>query len=188
MNRNKQEDINILRRYFKDDLDWEALTDHQRDKAQQIRSAYTWLLEAWAQADIVKELEKDFDVSTTTAYRVIRNTEIIFGSLRRANKDILRQIAISAAKEALYLAKKAKDYKAIAGATKLLSDVGGLNTEDPDMPDFEKLQPSLIVTVLPEGMEAQLQRMLGGGAIDFNNFLPPITPHEDVTNDTGTTD
>lgn len=184
MNRNKKEDIQVLRAYFKDEKTWKDMTEHQQHKVQLIRATYAWLLDAWDQASIVDFLHKEHKVSKTTAYRIIRDTEILFGSLRRSNKEILRQIAIAAAKKALRIAMKEGDAKMIDRATNTLANVGGLHNEDPDMPDFEKLQPSLIVTVLPEGMEQQLQQLLQGGLLDFNKFLPNQTidiPHEEIT-------
>ena len=51
--------------------------------------------------------------------------------------------------------------------------------DDPgETPDFDKIQPSLIVTALPEGMEQQIIHLLSQGHVNLNKA--PVLEVEDI--------
>jgi hypothetical protein len=159
------------------------LTDHQKEKVRQVRAAYGLMLEVRSKFYIVGALIKEFQISQVSAYRIIKNTELLFGDLGKSNKEIKRQIAEEMAKEAYRIAKYKGETKEMISAARAYNEASGITRDDPEVIDFDKIQPSLIVMVLPEGMEQQLQQLLSAGLVNLNKFLPEETidiEHEEL--------
>lgn len=153
---------------FEGKIDEEQLTDTQMQYLRAVRMAYGMILDARSKMYTVGSLIRMFDISQATAYRVIKDTEKLFGEIAQVDKQISRQVAIEMAKRAYNMAFKREDTKGMVSATKAYIQAAGLLLDDSELPDLEKLQPSLVITVLPQGMEDSIQRMLQGGAVDLN--------------------
>lgn len=187
--RNKITDLQVIREYFNLEREEATLTAHQKDKLHRIRAAYGLLLGAHSNFFIVGTLMRTFKISQAQAYREIRDAETLFGA-KKANKQIKRQIAEEMAKEAYRLAKAKGDQKTMVSAVRAYNEATGINIEDPDLPEFEKIQPSLIVTVLPEGVEKGILNLLEGGVVNLNKM--PVEAqdieHEEISSQSGRAD
>jgi hypothetical protein len=65
-------------------------------------------------------------------------------------------------------------------ATKAFTEANGINNEDPDLPEFDKMEPGTIISVLPEGAEGLLQRLLAAGGVIDQTELPELEPEPQV--------
>jgi hypothetical protein len=156
------------------------LTDFQKEYLLQVRSAYSMILAVRSKKYIVSALIMQFKISLDKAYRIIRECSEIFADVGKVDKEIHRHTAIEMAKQSYRKAKKAGSTRDMVSATTALIKAAGLDREDADLPDFEKLNPSLIINVLPEGMEDQIQQLLSGGAVNLNNIPAESIPYEEV--------
>ncbi|MEL7118627.1 MAG: hypothetical protein AAFO07_04280 [Bacteroidota bacterium] len=130
---------------------------------------------------IVGCLMKDFGLSQASAYRINRESKLVFADMVQINKAIERNLAVEMAKENYRIAKLRHSLKEMNRATMALIKAAGLDREDPDIPDFEKIQPSIIIASLPEDMEDAILSTLKQGAIDLNQLPKTIDiTHEEV--------
>jgi len=180
--------FDAIQEHLNGERDEYMLTEKQVEYFRQLRSAYAMLLDLHPKAKIAKRLMANFDISQQVAYKVIRETETLFGSIQKVNKEFLRVQAIEMAKKAYRRAQKLDKPKEMIAATIAFVKAAGLDVNDPDLPDFEKLQPNLVVTVLPEGMEQDIRRMLQSGAVNLNKapIISESIDYEEVKeNDAG---
>lgn len=158
----------VVLEMFRGERDELELTDGQYNYLRMLRACYGMLLDVRSKMYIVGRLIETFDISQRHAYNILRDTEQLFGQVHKVDKEINRHISIEMAKETYRLARDEGDLKSMNAANRALIEAAGLNNEDPDLPDFAKLQPSLNIMVLPEGMEQDIQRMLGAGVVNLN--------------------
>lgn len=167
--RDRKSNYEVMVELFEGKIDEEQLTDLQMQYLRAVRMAWGMILDVRSKKYTVGSLIQMFDISQATAYRVIKDAEKLFGEVAKVDKQIARQVAIEMAKTAYNIAFKRGDTKSMVSATKAYIQAAGLMLDDAEMPDLEKLQPSLVITVLPEGMEENIQKMLSAGAIDLNH-------------------
>lgn len=128
---------------------------------------------------------KGTEVSVATAYRDLANAERLFVPLKKYSKEFLRLILIESAlrdiKKAEQLAAKTKDPKLWAEIMKTkdkaelrIIKASGLDVDDPNLPDFSKLQFSQINIDIDPSMKTMFQTLLKNGTVDvtqlFNTF------------------
>lgn len=181
--RNKLSDVEVLRQYYHGERQASDLTEHQKEKRKRIDSCYHLLLDAQTSSTIVEMLVEEFGLSKVQAYRDITDTEVIWGPMRKGNKEMKRQIAENMALEAFRRAKQTKDSKAMTAAAKAYTDASGVNQFDPELPDFGKMEANLVIMVVAPEVKLALDQMLAGGAVNLNNYPEPITEdidHEEV--------
>lgn len=157
-----------------------SLTEFQLEYLEQVRSAYSMILAVRSKKYIVNALQTQFEVSIDKAYRIVRECSEIFADVAKVDKEIYRHTAIEMAKKAYRVAKKAGKARDMVSATTALIKAAGLDQEDADLPDFEKLNPSLIINVLPEGMEDQILDVLRTGVVNLNEAKTEDIPYEEV--------
>lgn len=161
MTRNKPTDYQVLNDYFLGDIAEEDLTYHQVDRLERINHCYRMLNKMRPAIEIVKKLIKTHEVSQSTAWRDLRLTQQIFGDLRQPNKSFKRSIAEKMALDTYRMAEAKGDLRGMAAATKNYIDATGANIEDPEMPDFEKLNPNVYAIVIAPEAEQMMNAMLG---------------------------
>jgi len=174
--RDKLSNDQVLEQLFNGEIEEADLTSAQGEHYERVKACYALLLKGRTHRDIHKKLGKMFNISYHTIYRLIKSTEMLFGA-QRINKEIKRHIAANMALQAFNLAVKQKDNAGMSRAVGAYIKATGLENEDPDLPDFEKLQPSLILTVLPDHAQKALLTMLKGGVVDLNT-MPDIQDAE----------
>lgn len=175
--RDKASDAEVLGRLVMGELEESELTAHQKEKLREVRMAHAMLLDAMPNHVVSAKLVSQLKVSETKAWRVIKLTEQLFGSNRKANKDFKRQISENMALETYRMAKKAGNLVAMTAANARYNDANGLKIEDPDLPDFEKLQPSLNIIVINPDIESRVLELLSQGPLD----LAELRKHKEQT-------
>lgn len=170
--------------YYRGQIEEKEMTENERKYLFAMRCAYGMLIEALPNPQIVGALIKDHKFSQASAYRLIASAQQVYGNLKQADKDFARFQAIEMAKYAWSLAKRREDMKGLNQALKNFILATGIDKLDPDLPDFEKLAPSINVLQLPEGLEESVMALLKQGAVNLNSTTIEI-PYEDVTNQPG---
>ena len=178
--------------------DLEAIVEYYRGErsdltvtqmARKRRMAAIWAMqtEGHTKKHIVGVIRKEFKVSEDTVYRDCREAVKIYGEVSKADKEGQRYIIGEMAREAYRIAAAAKDVKGMNSAINNLTKIFGLDREDPDTPDFTKLEPSVIVTTVSSDLEEYARQMLKGGLIDLNK-IPNIEEIEYETISEGTSE
>lgn len=183
--RDKPTDEQVILEYYSGERLEASMTEHQQEKLRRIRLCVSMLLDAQPHFMIIGKMMKVCDISQGTAYRDLNLTRRLFGKILKSEKEMWRAMAVEMALSDRQAAIKVGDLKARNAATKNFITASGIENEDPDLPDFKKLQPSIIITLLPPGMDSKIDTLLQGGAINLNEFPATIdTEYEEV--DSGT--
>ena len=176
---NNQSYLERILRMFRGEIEEEDLRQDEKKYLFAVRTVYGMLLECHPTPQIIGTLIRAHGYKQRQCYNIVSDTQKIFGQIQQADKDFSRMQAIEMAKYAWSLAKRREDIKGLNGAIKNFITATGLDKIDPEMPDFEKLAPSLNVLMLPEGMEDQVLNMLKKGVVDLNTIAETIS-YEDV--------
>jgi len=105
----------------------------------------------------------------------------LFGDVQKAQKEGIRWIVYEYAVKVYQKAAAAGDMAAMNKAVSQMVKVMGLDRDDPEVPDMEKMKPSLVVLGLPEEQISQMQLLLDGGTVNFSKAQPePQTIDADV--------
>lgn len=135
--------------------------------------------------------------SDTMAYRAIKEAETSFAPITKYNKELQRSAIIEHCLKdideadglaKIALAKKDYDLYKLAKslkekAMKIWADASGVKTEDPDMPDFSKMEANIYNIHLDNFTLNQMNlRMAGkqevGGLIDLDEFSQALPAHK----------
>lgn len=148
---------------------------------RKIRACYGLMLEWFSKNYIMGALITQFSISQSQAYRLYNDTEEIFGSQYKASKEFKRHMAEEMAKEVYRRAKQLGKLSSMIDALHAFIRATGVEKEDPDLPDFSKLEPHQIEAVLPTELSMNILETLKAGVIKLNE--PPVTidiTHEEV--------
>lgn len=162
--------MQVIQELFEGKRREDHLSDGQLEYLRMVRAVYGMLLDVKAKKYIVGALMQQFNISQNWAYTIIRETEILHGDINKVNKDMERHIAIEMAKEAYRKAKHFEDVREMINATKAYIVAAGLDKESIEIPDFSKMEPSLVIAVLPNNLEKKLLEQINKGVVDLNNF------------------
>lgn len=181
-NNNRQSNLEVIQAYFRGEIREPHLSDQNKEYLEMYKHCYAMLCDAKSNKYIINTLRESYDRGESQAYRILNDSKIIYSDVRKANKDINRHIAIEMAKKAFRRAKQAESTRDMVEATKAFIKAAGLDKEDAQLPDFEQLEPSLLVAILPEGVKESVQKLLQQGSIDLNKAPQTIEiEHEEVT-------
>lgn len=171
--RNRLADLQILSEYFSGERTEEELSDRVQDRLRRVRTAHAGLLGFKSHFIIIGTLMKEYNLSQVQAYRDINLAYNIFGDFRKANKEVKRHISEEMALKTFRLAEAQGDLKVMALANKNYTEASGIKIEDPDLPDWEKLQPSAYAIIVDDRIEGMLQQLLEGpsGSINLSNIM-----------------
>lgn len=164
----------------------DELTTVQTDYYKRVRVTFDLICEGNPSKYVSGVLEKEFGLSRTQAWRTIRETELIFSKMQKVDKAVYRNIAAEMAKKSYRKAELRNDPKTMVAATNALIKAYGLDQDDPDLPEFEKLTPHTYI-ILPPANAPQLGE-IGGGLIDLNQAPKPVTieiQHEELDTESG---
>lgn len=121
------------------------------------------------------------ELSHAQAYRDFSAAERIFAPLHKYTKDFLKMVIIESAlkdvKKAEAMASETKDPKAWATimdiknkAEKRIIDASGLAINDPDLPDFAKLQANVFNINMDKQTMNMLQKLMERGSVDITEI------------------
>lgn len=151
---------------------------------------------------IAIEERKGNKLSQAQAYRDMANAEKLFVPIRKYSKDLLRHVLIESAMKDLEMLKKRmkpknNDGENISNTQWLkfvemkhkieyrLIELSGIGDENPDMPDFTKLEVHKYEISIDDEMKNMFMKMLQSGIIDTTELLREAQDidHEDLTDE-----
>lgn len=158
--------------------------EHIKEYYENIRFAYGLLLKGYTQATMIELFEQERGVPYATAWRLLRESQKVFGDQDEVSKYMHRMRASEMALRAYEIAESKGNSGAMTKASMAYQKAWGLDRDDADAPDFSKLETPANILVLDEAVRARLQALPMGGSVDLNNILDEITEdaeYEDVT-------
>lgn len=189
----KRKRSDAVRDFLEGTLHFADLRRSEREYLDQLKLIEAMWSDGKTDRAVRNALCEKFHLHDNSARKLLGECMLVFGDIREVNRKMQRYRAEQMAIKAYELAEIAGDYKAMIAATKAFAEANGLNNDDPDLPEFANLDPGVIVTVLPDGMEEMVRQLAAtGGVIDHTKLpeelelpdLPPepvtidITPHE----------
>lgn len=170
--RNRKTDIQCIRDWYKDESGELKLTKHQEIKRKRILVAQSMLASAKPNSEIIEVLSEDFDISGGQAFRDVKDAIALYGDLRKAEKEGLRYIIYDMALHSYNTAKKDANVKGMNAAINNMTKLLGLDREEPDLPDFEKLEPSTYIITLDEEVREMFLAFINmGGSLDLTKLV-----------------
>lgn len=191
-----------IEQYYTNDA---VLSDKDREIAERWELAFALIQKHKSKKVAVSRLiaveeAKGNKLSQAQAYRDIANSEKLFVPLRKYSKDLLRHVLIESAMNDLEkLKKRMKDsdgeklssnqwLKFLEMKHKIeyrLIELSGIGDENPDMPDFTKLEVHKYEISIDDEFKNMFKKMLQSGVIDVTELLREAQDidHEDLTDE-----
>lgn len=146
------------------------LTDRQQNMLERIDFAYDLLRKDFRTERYVQNLlVTKFQITKATAFSDIQNVKQVYGTLTKTSKNYYRQIAINMALETYAIAKVDKDTKGMNDATARFIDATGVKHDDPELPNFKKIEQHIYVLTpattevigleIPSDLEERVQQL-----------------------------
>lgn len=158
----KTTSLDRIREYLQDDR--KSLSTALTERLERIDVADVLIRNGNSPKRVAAMLMKRFkDVSRSTAYRIMDDARYVYGSISRNDREYWRGVAIEQILETKRLALKKEDVRAAASCDANFIKATGLEHNDPELPDFSKLQPpAQLITLSPEFFER------------FGQFVDPV--------------
>lgn len=150
MSRNKQSALDVIREYYLSEEGDVQLTEAQLQKKERLSAAYSLLCEYHSFQQAIPVLQKRFGLSRSQAYRDVKDAVTLFGNVLKSDKEGLRYIIYEYALKTFQFAAEMKDFKSMNMAVSNMIKLLGLDKEDPDLPDFTRLQPNVYPILLDD--------------------------------------
>ncbi|WP_090500559.1 hypothetical protein [Pedobacter terrae] len=144
------------------------------------QEAFTLQRNGHSTADSAALLMKRFPgLSRATAYRDCANALSLFGDIAQSTKQGIKHLATEIVKDAIGIARIKNNEVAMIQGAKEMASINGVNTVDPDLPDFSKLEPNTYNISLPQNVISALQSMITGGHINLGGLVNEMSKHAD---------
>ena len=162
--------LNRLRSYLLGDRHSE-LTDKQHELLKRYQSAFAMLRDHGSMHSAHPIYVEMFKVSDSQAYVDLRRALKLFGDVLSGNKEGQRWVIYERNLHLYELARAKGDIEQMGKALDRSIKILGLDKEDPDMPDFAKLQPNVYPIILDEQSKPLLKQLQSlKGAVRLSNL------------------
>lgn len=170
LTRDRKTSIDKIRDFVQDTRGLAVLSEVDERIFQRLKGAWVHMIDKGsspqATAMLLMELH---DISYVQARMDVKNAISIFGDASRVQKEGMRQIIGEGIMRDRVRAAEKEDWQAVAKFDANLIKIFGLDKEDPDLPDFAKLEPHVFIIAMPESQMENLKKMLAQpGTIDLN--------------------
>jgi len=156
------------------------------DREDAIRKRWDWakaqFLERRTYGEIVASLQQQFQISVAQARNDIRNMRHVFGALDEVPKAAHRVRAEQMVLKAYNMALAREDFDAMIRATDAYARIVGLDKDDAERVDIEKLMKErTYVEILDPALRTLLLNFLlqSGGVVDSAAFFEQVHPVQD---------
>ncbi len=166
------------------------LTANQEAIRKRLLAAYGLLLDD-ARFDKCAQIHaKNFALSEAQAMRDLRDAANLFPEAGRVSKEARRAIVHHRLEVLWSIHDEKGDTEGMERVLKLMIKNWGTEKDDPDRPDFSKLQPSLFTIVLDDATRALVNQLLskGSGGINLADVSEQLFPAEDIEHEEVRTD
>lgn len=110
-------------------------------------------------------------LSRATAYRDCANSVSLFGDISIATKDGIKHLSSEIVKDAIAIARLTNNAKEMRQGALALAKINGVNVTDPDLPDFNQLEPHTYELGLPPTLVKVLMEMAKTGKMDLTQVV-----------------
>lgn len=162
--------------YLNGQLRREEMTFAEETYMEQMMKVYHLMTEGHPKKFIRITMQEQYHLTYSAQYALEKDTDRVFGAFNKINRAIEQHIAVEMAKTSYQMALEKQQVGNMIKAQQAL--VKAIGDDPGETPDFEKIQPSLIVTALPEGMEQQIAYLLNQGHVNLNKA--PIIEVEEI--------
>lgn len=184
-----------IEKYYKNSA---RLSEKDREICERWELGFALLLEHKNRKVAVSKLialqkTKGKSLSTNQAYEDISNAENLFAPLRKYTKEFIRLVVIESAlkdvRKAEAMAAKENDVKLWAEimkvkdkAEKRIIEASGINLQDPNIPDFSKLEMNQFNIQLDPSIVNMMKHFISRGIVDVTEIFKTV---RDNTEDHG---
>lgn len=145
------------------------LTEKEQEQLDRWHEAFTLMLNHWPKQKIVERWGKEKSIKPAQAYADIRNAEIIFGNVIKADREGYRAKWLLWAEDYLLRCKQKGDRTNEAKALLLLGKYAELDKQD-DKLDTTALTDKIEFTISEDKLKKALEKFAKGGTRNFNNL------------------
>lgn len=144
------------------------------EKEEKIRvrwsAAFSLLCQYHSPQQAVKVIQEQFDISEPQAYRDVKQATKLFGDVTKSEKEGYRHILYEYSMKVFQMAAKNHDLQNMNKSISNMISLKGLDVEDPDMPDFNKLQPHQYNINIPDATINILSNMMNKGVVNISDI------------------
>lgn len=147
-----------------------TLTEKQEEIRKRWAEVLTLRLNYYSRVQVANKLIEDHGISLAQAYIDIRNSELLYGNVLKADREGTRAILFEYAHKYYQRSVQKNDLKAQGKALDLMAEFGGL--KEMDNPEFnpEKLENKEIKIVVDPKQLMMLTEIIKKGVVDFNSL------------------
>jgi hypothetical protein len=166
--------LDAIRAYYTSDLDIE-LTEKQKEIHERLLFTYAQIMRNKPSTFIQKLVAKKYNLTPRHALNIYKDAINLFGDVTRAEKEGIRHITYEMQMKIYRKAIAKGDLKEANSAVSNIIKLQGLDREDPDLPDFEKLKGGVYPIVLDNPIrDALLSLVNGHGSLDLTQLIRNI--------------
>lgn len=118
------------------------LNDKEFEHYKKVEFCFQMLMHYKTKRNAVGPIMKTLKITTRQqGYNLIKQAEFLFGQYEQTSKALKREIANEMAIKLYNIARKKQDIDQMNKALKNYIDANALKLDDPDLPDFSRIQP-----------------------------------------------
>ncbi len=154
--------------HYQDGLE---LTEKEEEQRVRWETAHSLIMNYHSTEQAMNVMHSKYGYSRATAYRDIKNAIKLFGDVAKASKEGRRHILYEYSMKVFQLAANMKppNLAEMNKAIKNMMDISGLLENDPDLPNFQDLEPHQYKLMLPAQLLNDLQEFVLSGAINLSD-------------------
>jgi hypothetical protein len=167
-----------IQAFMRDRLAESELTEHEMMLINRWNEAFTLIRNYNSTADAVALLMKRFPgLSRASAYRDCSNAISLFGDIAKSTKEGIRHLSTEIVRDSISMARDANDYTEMRLGAKDMASINGVNLTDPDMFNFDEMEPHTYDVKLDPMSQQALLMMIKGGKVDLGTLVSNMGDH-----------
>jgi hypothetical protein len=156
------------------------LTEHEQALINRWNEAWTLLRNYNSTSDAAAILMKRFPgLSRATAYRDCSNAISIYGDISKSTKEGIKHLSTEIVKDALSIARSLRDPDTMIKGAAAIAKINGVNVTDPDLPDFERIEPHTYEIHMPVQVQKAIMSLIASGKIDLSEMVNKMSEFAD---------
>lgn len=157
------------------------LTEVQNKQRQRCEAAFTMLIGSDSITQVAGKLMKLYKINKSSAYRTINQAEMIFGSVKKFNKDAWRFIQIERKRRHIKNCKESGRWDLVVKLEEQIDKLIGFDQDDLAY-DPEKLKAQSYDLKVSEAMQKALMDVIAKGPVDMNSLEAEEISYEELPN------
>lgn len=159
----------------------DELTPAEELVKERLIMAWSNLTKGYPNQAVTKMVAKRFDITLRQAQLDVKDAMMVFGDVKKADKQGRREVASEMALRLWRHGVKNDDATAMEKGLTLYIKVHQLDKDNPEMPDFSKLESHLYAYVLDEASKKALEMITAqGGSINLSKIYDQMATEVEV--------